>query len=70
MSDDDSEADDGVYIDDRFFGPWKYRSDCVDCDASNPSDAPCCGRCGGVLACHDEDGEPNEGAPGTMYPGP
>jgi uncharacterized paraquat-inducible protein A len=40
---------DSVYRDGRLPSPWDYRSDCVDCQASNPHDAPCCWRCGGEL---------------------
>ena len=37
-----------VYYDDRL-EPFNRRSDCIDCEASNPANAPCCWRCGGTL---------------------
>jgi len=42
-------TDDDVYHIDRLGSPWSRRSDCVECEASNPADAPCCWRCGGTL---------------------
>ena len=39
--------DDATYR--AFGGVFGLRSDCVDCDASNPAEAPCCWRCGGTL---------------------
>ena len=29
--------------------PFAVRSDCVECEVSNPAHAPCCWRCGGEL---------------------
>jgi len=39
--------------------PFSTRSDCVECEVSNPAHAPCCWRCGGELRvdalAQDED---------------
>jgi hypothetical protein len=44
---------DAVYTDERLDPPWDRRRDCIDCEASNPADAPCCWRCGGLLEGDD-----------------
>lgn len=46
-------AQSGVYYDDALPTPWSRRSDCAECGASNPADAPCCWRCGGALEVDD-----------------
>ena len=41
-------------------GAFATRSDCVECDASNPADAACCWRCGGDLRVQTHGGVGDE----------